>query len=117
MKTVNQYLREHLLENCGINDLTYETLTKTEWSIKFEQLMRNRLILGALRYGKLRAIGKKNWNRINYIERKIANYKKTKNKECLVDIANLCLCEFIEGDSKVFMPEDNKTQCKEKENV
>uniref|UniRef100_A0A6M3J0X0 Uncharacterized protein n=1 Tax=viral metagenome TaxID=1070528 RepID=A0A6M3J0X0_9ZZZZ len=116
-KTVTQLLREHLYETLGMLDISYNTLLETEWSPNFERLMRNRLILGALRYGRLRAIGKPKWDRVEYIERKLKDYKETKNKECLVDIANLCLCEFIEGDSKVFMPEDNKTQCKEKENV
>jgi len=74
----------------------YETLKLSEWSEAFETFMRNRLIMGALRYGKLRSPEKPEWDRIPLIRRQLNLYEKTGNKEHLVDIANLCLVEFVE---------------------
>lgn len=88
-------------------------LRRTEWSEEFEQAMRVRLIVGAFRYGRLQhggpraeSRGKPAYDRIGSIVRRIEMYRKTKNKEALVDIANLCLCEFVEGDGE-FKPVDD----------
>ena len=69
----------------------------SEWSIDFEQLMRNRLVNGSFRYGCLGDKNKPQYDRVSYIERCITDYKLTGNLECLVDIANLALVEFVEG--------------------
>jgi hypothetical protein len=74
----------------------YEDLAKTEWSPEFEELMRNRLVMGALRYGRLKAPCKKNWDRIPSIKRRLDEYVKTGNLEMLVDCANLCLLTYCE---------------------
>jgi hypothetical protein len=71
---------------------------KSEWSDHFEQLMRARLIFGAMRYGKLGAPGKLHWNNVGGICDRLEAYEKTHNTELLVDIANLALIEFVEGD-------------------
>lgn len=81
-------------------------LKETEWSLKFEQLMRNRLIMGAIRYGRIGAKDKPVYDRISSIEKRLEKYKKTVNKEHLVDVANLCLCEFEEGQG-YFKPIDD----------
>lgn len=78
-----------------------EKLKKTEWSNKFEQLMRNRLLMGALRYGKMahtpEELAKKpTYDRVDSCLRRLEKYKQTGNKEYLVDVANLCLLEFVE---------------------
>jgi hypothetical protein len=83
-----------------------DSLKKSEWSPEFEQLMRNRLIMGAFRYGLLKAPGKTQWNRINAIIQRAEKYAQTKNKEFLVDIANFCLLEFEEGDGHFNSTED-----------
>jgi len=75
-----------------------DELKHTEWSPKFEELMRNRLIMGAIRYGRLNAKGKPQYDRIASIFRRLSLYQETGNKEILVDIANICLCEFEECD-------------------
>ena len=75
----------------------FQELSETEWSKKFEQLMRNRLVLGALRYGRLNIKPKPHYNRIEAIQKRLEIYKQTGNTEMLVDIANLALCEFEEG--------------------
>lgn len=64
---------------------------------QFETLMRNRLIMGALRYGRLHAPGKGTYNRPGGIVKRLQQYQETGNLECLVDIANLALLEFEEG--------------------
>jgi hypothetical protein len=59
--------------------------------------MRNRLIMGALRYGLIHAPGKPKYDRIGSITRRLEKYKQDGNLEHLVDAANLCLMEFEEG--------------------
>lgn len=76
---------------------TLKELERTEWCPEFERLMRNRLLMGALRYGRLRAPGKPNYNRMPSIMRRLEKYEATGNLEHLVDIANLCLVEYVEG--------------------
>lgn len=89
---------------CGLPDKEIvavpdlESLRKTEWSPKFEQLMRNRLIMGAIRYGTLNKPGKPTYDRIASMIRRLNHYKESGNLEDLVDVANLALCEFEEGN-------------------
>ncbi len=94
-------IREHLMNNAGMvkPDLKppLEHLRLSEWSPEFEKLMRNRLIMGALRYGSLGEIGKPMYDRLTSIERRIQLYRETGNTEHLVDIANLAMVEFVEG--------------------
>ena len=73
-------------------------LRKSEWSPKFETLMRNRLIMGAIRYGLLHDKEKKRYDRIQSIQKRLDLYKVDGNLEHLVDSANLCLMEFEEGN-------------------
>lgn len=76
----------------------FEIMKKTQWSIDFEELMRNRLIMGGIRYGLLNSPGKSKYDRMNSIIERAKLYKETGNIEILADIANLALCEFVEGD-------------------
>lgn len=79
----------------GANKLDYRSLLETEKSDRFYQLMKNRLVLGAFRYGLLKSI-KPNWDRCNSIRYRLKLYEDTGNKEVLVDIANMALLEFEE---------------------
>ena len=97
----HHYIRKHLLLKLGIFDipqekLNIENLKRTEWSDTFEQLMRNRLVVGAFRYGTFHAPNKSKFNNIQSIIERAKLYKKDHNTEHLVDIANLALCEFVE---------------------
>lgn len=56
--------------------------------------MRNRLCMGALRYGRLNAVGKQKYARIPSMVKRLRAYEETGNLEFLVDVANLCLLEF-----------------------
>jgi len=69
-------------------------LEDSEWSPKFEKLMRRRLIMGSLRYGKINGKGKPQYDYVDAIIRRAELYRETGNQEYLVDVANCCLVEF-----------------------
>lgn len=104
MKTITQHLRSHILETAGVftpkSIPPLEELQKSEWSQQFEKYMRNRLIVGAIRYGLLNQPEKVKYNRVDSIRQRLDLYTETGNQEHLVDIANLCLLEFEEPNHK-----------------
>jgi hypothetical protein len=110
-------LRERLLVRAGLSEpvlakYTLADLERSEWSLAFERLMRNRLIMGALRYGRIHEPGKRKYNRVESMARRLAKYHETGNKELLVDVANLCLLEFEEchHPNAHFHSVDNTTE-------
>lgn len=78
-------------------EVDLDEMRRTEWSPEFERLMRNRLILGAYRYGRLNSTGKPQYNRIESVRKRLLLYENTGNTEYLVDCADLLLLEFEEG--------------------
>lgn len=63
----------------------------------FETYMRNRLMMGAFRYGTFheqRDLGRRHDN-IPSVCRRWKRYQRTGNQELLVDCANLCMVEYI----------------------
>lgn len=80
------------------HNFIWEEWAKEEWSREFERLMRHRLVMGALRYGRNGIPGKGGWNRTFSIKKRIDIYEKTGNLEMLVDCANLCMLEYLEGE-------------------
>lgn len=94
-------MRERLHKAAGLTEppkpkFRLEDLQQSEWSPEFERLMRNRLVMGAFRYGLLadkRVKGKK-WDLIEPIRAKVELYEQTGNTEYLVDAANYCLLAF-----------------------
>jgi len=102
LKTITKHIRDNLHKRINLvtqpkQKNNYENLHISEWSNKFEKLMRNRLIMGAIRYGKLGEPGKPNYDRIESIIKRAKKFNETGNTEFLVDIANLALVEFVEG--------------------
>lgn len=85
-----------LEENTPAPKVDFQELKKTEWSDEFEHLMRNRMLVGSFRYGRLNRKKGVKYDRIGSMLRRLENYQKTGNKENLVDVANICLCEFVE---------------------
>jgi len=84
---------------CGLPEkepqqLDIESLRVTQWSEDFEELMKNRMVLGTFRYGDFRAPDAPKYDRIGSAIRRLNRYLETGNKEFLVDTANLCLIEF-----------------------
>lgn len=69
----------------------------TQWSPEFERLMRNRLLVGAYRYGPIAKYGKPPYDRVPACLKRLRQYQQTGNTELLVDVANLCLLEYVEG--------------------
>jgi hypothetical protein len=85
-----------LEEQESVNAPTFEELQLTEWSVDFEKLMRNRLVMGAIRYGRIGAKNKPQYDRVKSMIKRLTKFQETGNKEFLVDVANLCLLEFVE---------------------
>ena len=96
----------------AMSDLT--VLRDTEWNPEFEMFMRNRLLMGAFRYGTFADKAKVRFDCTGYAKKKIDLYLETGNLECLVDAANMCLLEFTfpQKESVKWEPEDNKISCK-----
>lgn len=101
MKTVNNHIRERLLAFAGVYSPrklpSLDLLAKSEWSVEFEKLCRKYMIQGAFGYGRLGEEGKPQYDRIAAIIHRAKLYKETGNDEYLVDIANFCQLEFVEG--------------------
>lgn len=99
--SIHDLLRKRLCDRAGLSErrplVTLRELEQSQWCDEFEQLMRNRLIMGALRYGRLGAAGKPRFDSIASAEKRLKLYRETGNLEHLVDVANLCLVEFVEG--------------------
>ena len=84
------------VENNPVPD--FHLLQKSEWSQDFENHMRARLIQGAFRYGLMGSKDKPKFDRMESILKRVKKYNETGNIEFLVDIANLALLEYVEGD-------------------
>jgi hypothetical protein len=102
MKRILDHLRAHIHESAGVVDsktgeASLRELELTEWSREFEALMRNRMISGAMRYGRLGAPGKPQYDRVDDMIARMKRYEATGNDELLVDIANMAMLEFVEG--------------------
>jgi hypothetical protein len=100
MKCVFDHIRDGLFRDTTTVKPTVpslESLRSSEWSREFETLMRNRLVMGALRYGLLMATGKPKYDRIDSAIKRLRKYQDTGNDEHLVDVANMMLLEFVEG--------------------
>jgi hypothetical protein len=88
---------------CGMKeDIPTPTLTTYEdsdknWSETFIKLMKNRMKMGAFRYGVMKTPGRPKYDTISSIRKRLNNYEKSGNQENLVDIANICMTEFAEN--------------------
>jgi hypothetical protein len=113
MKSVHDQLRErlHLQAGIGLPAPRYtptmlEYARANKWSTKFEELMRNRLVMGAMRYSTPAATqvpgftgdGRPTKVQSADIAERIKQYEIDGNSEHLVDIANLCMIEFETSD-------------------
>jgi hypothetical protein len=97
--TNTEMIRARLLARLGVAPLPEPVeLRGTEWSHEFERLCRNRLLTGACRYGRLGAKDKPQWNRITDATHRLQLYVQTGNLEWLVDVANMMMLEFVEGE-------------------
>ncbi len=77
---------------------TLKEIYGSQWSDKFEKLMRNRLAFGYFRYSPLKEQQKGLMDNVGSIKKRIKLFERTGNDELLVDIANICMVEFLNGD-------------------
>lgn len=82
----------------GDKQESLQELRQSEWSAQFEQLMRNRLLVGRFRYAKFGTQEKGAYDCIGSALSRLRKYQDTGNLEHLVDVANLCMVEFEHGD-------------------
>lgn len=104
--------------------VNFDSLIKSEWDSEFEywfkrvvdyyqfgdsqvdtdtyfrsfvELMHNRLVMGAMRYGKLRDFERAHYDYMSGVIRYLGKYETTGNCELLVDVANYALIEYVRG--------------------
>ena len=80
--------------------LSLPEMVETEWDKTFETLMRNRMIMGALRYAPLASPC--SLDRVEEAMKRLVKFKETGNGEFLVDAANMCLAAFNRKQHKNF---------------
>lgn len=128
-----EMMRGRLLLRAGVtpppaakfNPSDFASLQNSEWSVEFERLMRNRLIMGALRYGTFAEKGEdakkgKHWDLQTPIVAKLKKYEETGNTEYFVDIANYCMLAFLFDNhpNKHFSAlDDHHDHCKRKGDI
>lgn len=102
--TVTEWMRTRLKEQARLPaqpDFDMDEWRRTEWHKPFERLMRNRLLFGAMRYGRLGDPDKPQYDRVADMIKRLEKYRAEGNTEHLVDVANLAMCEFVEGNHKM----------------
>jgi hypothetical protein len=114
MKTAKCYLLDLWRDLCGADpssDAEWELMRCTEWSHRFELLMRNRLLMGSLRYETWAEKRKKfNYDCASEAIRRVQLYQRDGNKEHLVDAANMCLLQFEFGPGSWKPADDGEHQ-------
>lgn len=95
--TVSEHIRAHILRRAFPPRHSLDELLQTQWSPQFITYMRNRLLMGAYRYGLL-GRNQKPYDSVGSLVRRAQAYLRDGNQEHLVDIANLALVEFLKGD-------------------
>lgn len=93
MMSVTKHIRRRL-EKCFESRPSLAEMRKTEWSRQFERLMRNRLLMGAFRYGLIKNKGDQGYDMVGSLKSRLDMYERTGNMEYLADCANLALLEF-----------------------
>lgn len=121
MGTEHDYLRARLMARLHhdllpVGDKTepLESLRRSEWSREFEEHMRARLVMGRFRYGRMDRATQTNYNRVASCQARLKAYQATGNLEHLVDVANLCMMEFLHSDhpEKHFESADDGEHCR-----
>lgn len=100
---VHDQIRKHLLESCGFYKKempSLESLKETEWSERFEELMRANLIMSSFRYGLIEQA--KAYDYVTSIRQRLDLFEETGNAQHLVDISNICLVIFEKKMHKNF---------------
>jgi len=98
------------------NPVKLSELRQTEWVPEFEQYMRNRLLMGAFRYERMHDPTKGDYDILKDCRRRLGLYENDGNLEHLVDVANLCMIEFLHSrhPKKHFTATDDGEHCKKR---
>jgi 2-keto-3-deoxy-L-rhamnonate aldolase RhmA len=112
MPTVNELIRRRLLRDVPERVPDLDVLLRTERSPLFERMRARRKVLGAMRYGRLGARGKPQFDRVADMIRRLNKYAADGNAEHLVDVANLAELEFVEG-ARCVRPTDDGAHTEE----
>ena len=105
MPTVTEHMRRRLMQT---------ELYRTEWCDQFEIYMRNRLVMGALRYGRMHDHSQPKRDHIKDIIKRAKRYLADGNQEHLIDVANLAMIEFVRPGSHAaphWSPVDDGDHC------
>jgi len=101
MLTLDWFFRQAWRQSAGLPEESphpprpsLDVLRQSQWCAEFETLMRNRLLMGAFRYGTFDEQVTTRHDNPASMEKHLAAYRETGNAEHLVDIANLALVEF-----------------------
>lgn len=105
--TVTEHLRASLLSRIPKRVPDLDSLRLSERCPEFERLRQNRLVMGAIRYGLLGDKSKPQYDRASCMIRRLNAYGEDKNAEHLVDVANLAMLEFVEGNHSGVLSKDD----------
>jgi hypothetical protein len=74
-----------------------DRILATEYSEKFDELRKNRMVMSFYKYGALKTnAGEKLVDEIASLELRVEEYRKTGNLEFLADVANFAMIEFMQ---------------------
>lgn len=98
--TNTEYLRARLLRGVDTSSIGHKTATLDElreiqWSEEFIGLMKPPMYMGYFRYGDVHKQAGR-YNNIGSAITRLKLFRATGNEEHLVDVANLCMVEFIQ---------------------
>lgn len=99
--TTTDHIRAHLLAGLGyphghhrVPDLP--ELAHSEWCEAFEAYRRNRMLMGAFRYGLCASPEKwDGYDLVAGLKKKVAAYERTGNTEMMVDVGNYAMLIFM----------------------
>lgn len=85
-----------------------DEIFRLQWSPEFERLLRNRLAMGYFRYGPLHEqIGKAKYDNVASMRARLDAYGTDRNLEHIVDVAGLCVVEFVTHPHYPFKASDD----------
>lgn len=94
-------------------------LRETQRCDEFYQLMLNRLVMGAFRYGDINKQNFDSYDMLSECNKRIELFKKDNNLEHLVDACNMIMLKFFweRKNGAVLIPQDDKNHSTKKDNA
>lgn len=95
---VSEHIRHHLYERFIPTPMPpLERLRATEWDDEYEILRRNRMVMGAFRYGPIQRQSLEQYDLPNECIHRVQLYQQDHNLEHLVDAGNMAMLAFVNG--------------------